>query len=236
MKTGSFVDLAISLALLVSFSAACEPTSEDKTPPPVLAKSCQEACQDNTDCNVDFNCVASRCTYSGAVEVPQCTDDNSCTPIKSGWLELAACDAEHLCTFGECVVVEGSGRCVLPPPCTGANQQVSWPSVQGGEVTVCGIVDYTCRNGSCWKACLRSDCGGEQPLCADDGECHCVELSCGGSSRGEVCLSNGHCGCAADADCTSDYADKCYDGVCGCGSADVCTADTLHLGTQWVCE
>lgn len=236
MKFGLATGLAVLGALLSLASGACTPDSEDKNPAPVLAKSCQEACADNSDCNVDFVCVAKRCTYSGAVEVPQCSDDNSCTPIVSGWLELAACDADHLCNFGECIVVEGAGRCVLPPPCTGTNQAISWPSVLGSEVTVCGIADYQCRNGSCWKACQPGDCGGERPVCASDGECHCDEQSCSGSTRGELCMDSGRCGCAADTDCSSDYADHCFDGVCGCSSVDICTGETLHVGTQWVCE
>lgn len=228
------------LVLLLSLSglAACEPASEDIPPTPVLAKSCQEACTSNADCNVDFACVSKRCTYAGAVEMPLCTDDDSCTPIKSGWLDLAPCNAQNLCNFGECVVIAGqeNGRCVMPPPCVGRNQELQWPSVEGGDVTVCGQVDYSCRAGTCWKPCVAADCSGTQPICGDDGDCHCEATSCGGSASGEVCLDSGRCGCTGDSDCGNAFADTCYDGVCGCGSVSVCTAETLHSGTQWVCE
>ena len=236
MTKRSLLGLAWLTAVFGLFSAACEPVSEQKAPAPIVAKSCQEACVDNADCNVGFVCLGQRCTYHGDVEVPQCSDDDSCVAIKSGWLELTPCDADHLCNFGECVVVNDAGRCVLSPPCTGLNQPVSWPSVSGGEVTVCGITDYHCSLGFCEKPCTQDVCSGSQPICADDGKCHCAEQSCAGSTRGEVCLANGRCGCSSDADCTAAAANKCYDGVCGCGSVEVCTGETLHVATQWVCE
>ncbi len=236
MKKSLIVTVILGSGLLLALGA-CDPNSENnENPPPVLAKSCLEVCASNADCNEGFTCKDRQCVYNGVVNVPVCTDDDSCVAIRSGWLELTACDAEHLCNYGECVVVEGLGRCVMPPPCTGNNTPVSWPSVLGTEVTVCGIPGYQCRDQVCWKACESSTCSGEQPICADDGNCHCEADSCQGSSDGKVCKENGRCGCKSDSDCTSAQADKCYDGVCGCSSDAVCTEDTSHRGTHWVCE
>ncbi|MFH1808501.1 MAG: hypothetical protein ABIJ09_07145 [Pseudomonadota bacterium] len=221
----------------LSLALSCTPGSgnddDDAAPQP---RQCLEHCAQTADCNTDFECRGARCVYTGAVSTPQCTDDSSCTPILSGWLELTTCDSSTACVYGVCVVVAGQGHCAMPPPCTGLTEVVEWPGLDGNPVSACGRTGYRCSSGQCWKPCADGDCGGSTPICGDDGRCRCEGSSCDGNLGGTVCLPDGHCGCQAGTDCPADTADTCFSGICGCGSAAICTDPTVHTSTTWVCE
>ena len=116
-------------------------------------------------------------------------------------------------------------------------------ALEGGDVTVCGNIDATCKDGDCFSPCKSdADCpvGQGTPHCSPDtGECRCMaDADCQATMQPgfSVCMEDGRCGCSSDFDCAGgSNVDTCVAGSCGCSSSAACT-DPSFDNVVLVCE
>ena len=221
-------------------------TTEPTTGTPGELMRCKANCAVDSDCTLDgmdigFTCVEGECGF------PSCTTDAGCQALFGGWSEPCTMTAE--CLTGEvCIDIGGGdGRCASQPgpgfACADFGLvEVMKPALEGGDVTVCGNVDATCKDAVCVSPCKTdADCPAElgTPHCSPDtGECRCTaDSECQATMQPgfNVCL-DGRCGCSSDADCAGGTnVDTCVAGSCGCSSSAACTDPVFDNVTQ-VCE
>jgi hypothetical protein len=221
------------------------PTTEPTTGTPGELLRCKATCTADTDCTFDGTDIGFTCV-DGECGLPSCTSDEGCRTLLSGWSEPCTMTAE--CFMGEaCIVHAGDGRCATQPgpgfACADFGLvEVTKPALEGGDVTVCGNIDATCKDAACIDPCSSdADCPAERgaPHCSlATGECQCTaDAECQATMQPgfNVCL-DGRCGCSSDADCAGGTnVDTCVAGSCGCSSSAACTDPVFDNVTQ-VCE
>jgi hypothetical protein len=221
--------------------------SGDPSGDPPSGSYCQETCQDDGDCLVagqdsGYTCDQGHC--AGGVS-GNCGDDYDCQVLLSGW--QMPCFGQTDCPNQFCIDIGGGdGRCAYGPndfiQCEALMQsEIEMPAIEGGTITVCANVDYSCIDSYCQKLCQGDgDClTPGLPHCnVGTGRCECTsDADCASYPvAGFTSCQTTFCGCGSDDACLEYGGDVCNgDGLCGCSSVEACTTKVFD-GTQQVCE
>jgi hypothetical protein len=197
-------------------------------------------------CNADPTCTTGGTTCQGQASYVTCQTDGQGCVYAAGTTS---------CPNGACYDAAGSAQC-----CTngcspaGSRCQGNTPitcavgsngCLQQTQGTACSGSTPTCMGGSCIAqacniskpcgtgyCCSGSTCVSLGPTtCAESGG-PCVDCT-DGTHYGSACLAGGKCGCASNADCTSNLdGNYCFTGgglgngpECGCRTVSDCPAN-----------
>lgn len=151
------------------------------------------------------------------------------------------CPADRFCTSNSAAAGTCTVGCDFDPDCAA---MTGLPFCEGGGAD--GGTDG--GGGHCVGCRGNGDCGGVTPIC-DPSRQICVECTalshaaCSPGGAGAICLADGTCGCAVDADCGGASSGRicdsashgcmpgCRSGGNGCPSGLVCDATGGATGT-----